>query len=281
MILEHEIPSGSKLYFGKSAKIKREIESISAKKLDSFGFNEISTPLFSYHQQDGFIDRRVLIRVNDTNNSEVSLRADSTVDVVRIATNRLARSEDIKKWFYIQPIFSFPTQEQNQIGAEILDGTLSEIANISLELLKEMRVDFKFQVANMALANRLINSYSIELEDITAVKIERLLSYGYSWMESLVNISTVEDLEDLTIYPDNIRLELLKILDIAKDIDSKNCIVSPLYYAPMHYYNSLIFRAFDGQSLYLTGGEYNIKGVNGAGFAIYTDTVIAKMMQRD
>ncbi len=34
MIFEHEIPSGSRLYFGQSAKIKREIESIASETLD-------------------------------------------------------------------------------------------------------------------------------------------------------------------------------------------------------------------------------------------------------
>ena len=37
MILEHEIPNGSKLYFGKAAKFKREIESIASTILDSNG----------------------------------------------------------------------------------------------------------------------------------------------------------------------------------------------------------------------------------------------------
>ncbi len=281
MILEHEIPSGSKLYFGKSAKLKREIENKSAKMLESFGFSEISTPLFSYHQQEGFIDSKVLVRINDTQNHEVSLRADSTVDVVRIATNRLSRSEDIKKWFYIQPIFSFPTNEHHQIGAEILDGTLSQVANISLKLLDEIGLDFKLQLANMAIANLLISNYGVDLDDIKSVKLDKLLKYNLKWIKSLVNISKVEDLKDLSIYPEDIAQELKSMLSVAKEIESSKIIVSPLYYAPMHYYNSLLFRAFNGQDLYLTGGVYNIKGVNGAGFAIYTDAIIAKKMQRD
>ena len=52
MIFEHEIPSGSKLYFGESAKVKREIEFVSAELLENLGFEEIVTPLFSYHQRE-------------------------------------------------------------------------------------------------------------------------------------------------------------------------------------------------------------------------------------
>ena len=50
MILEHEIPNGSKLYFGESAKVKRRIENIASEILDADGYEEIVTPIFSYHQ---------------------------------------------------------------------------------------------------------------------------------------------------------------------------------------------------------------------------------------
>ncbi len=280
MILEHEIPSGSKLYFGKSAKLKRDIENSSAKILEELGFSEISTPLFSYHQDETFIDSNILVRVNDTKNNSVSLRADSTVDVVRIATNRLARSENVKKWFYIQPIFSFPTNEQHQIAAEILNGELSEVADIALKLLKNINIEFTFQIANMAISNLLTENYGISIEDIKSIRLDKLLKYNLTWIEALVSITNIEDLEDLSIYPEDIASELSKMRELAKKIDSKNCILSPLYYAPMHYYNSLIFRAFSAQSLYATGGVYNIKGVSGAGFAIYTDAIIAKKMQK-
>ncbi|MCF6206764.1 MAG: ATP phosphoribosyltransferase regulatory subunit, partial [Sulfurovum sp.] len=102
MIFEHEIPSGSKLYFGESARIKREIEFVSAEMLENFGFEEIVTPLFSYHQHESFDDQKPLVRLNDEQNHEVTLRADSTADVVRIVTKRLGRSTASKKWFYIQ-----------------------------------------------------------------------------------------------------------------------------------------------------------------------------------
>ena len=41
MILEHEIPNGSKLYFGNSAKVKRRIENVASDILDKNGFEEM------------------------------------------------------------------------------------------------------------------------------------------------------------------------------------------------------------------------------------------------
>ena len=100
MILEHEIPDGSKLYFGDSAKKKREIEHVASEVLSAEGFEEIVTPLFSYHQHQSISNERELIRVNDRANYNMSLRADSTIDVVRIINKRLGRNTTHKKWFY-------------------------------------------------------------------------------------------------------------------------------------------------------------------------------------
>jgi len=280
MIYEHEIPSGSRLYFGDSAKLKREIETSSAKILEDLGFSEITTPLFSYHQHNIFNDSRVLVRINDEYNSTVSLRADSTVDVVRIATKRLSRSENINKWFYIQPIFTYPTTELYQIGAEIINGSIVDVANIAIKILKEQKLNSSFQLANIAIAHTLVNNYGFLLDDIKNIKLEKILSSKYDWIESLVNIESIADLEDLSVYPEDIKVELIKIKDVAKEIDLKDILISPLYYAPMRYYDSLVFRSFEGNRLYATGGVYSIDDVKGGGFAIYTDAIIAKKMQR-
>jgi ATP phosphoribosyltransferase regulatory subunit HisZ len=122
MIYEHEIPSLSRLYFGKSAKLKRDIEAIASDILYQEHYEEIATPVFSYHQHDS-IDEQELIRFSDNQNHIISLRADSTLDIVRIITKRLGKSSNQKKWFYIQPVYKFPTLEVNQIGVEEIENS--------------------------------------------------------------------------------------------------------------------------------------------------------------
>ena len=46
MIYEHEIPTGSKLYFGESAKLKRSLERVASELFYEAGFEEIVTPFF-------------------------------------------------------------------------------------------------------------------------------------------------------------------------------------------------------------------------------------------
>ena len=75
MIFEHEIPKGSRLYFGKSAKAKRELENKISSILDGNGFEEIVTPNFSYSQHQAIANDRKLIKFSDEQNEQVSLRA--------------------------------------------------------------------------------------------------------------------------------------------------------------------------------------------------------------
>jgi len=265
MIFEHEIPSGSKLYFGESAKVKREIEFVSAELLDNLGFEEIVTPLFSYHQHEAFENQKPLVRLNDAENHEVTLRADSTADVVRIVTKRLGRSTESKKWFYIQPTVTFPTKEQYQIGAEVIDGSFEEIAKTTTMLLKEMDAQPVMQIANIRIPHLLNEKYGVSLEVLKSMHVEQIMGAELPWIEQLVRLNKVE---------------LEKIKDAAQTVAYANMVISPLYYAKMRYYDSLTFRMFEGNSLLAMGGIYTVDGVEAAGFALYTDECIANKMKK-
>lgn len=280
MVYEHEIPSGSKLYFGESAKIKREIEFVSAEMLENFGFEEIVTPLFSYHQSECFDNTKSLVRLNDAENHEVTLRADSTIDAVRIVTKRLGRSMQSKKWFYIQPTVTFPTQEQYQIGAEVIDGSFEEIAKTTTMLLKELEAAPVMQIANISIPHLLNEKYGVSLEVLKSMHIEQIMNIELPWVAQLVQMNSVDDLSDLSAFPKDIQVELEKISDAAKNIEYAHIVISPLYYAKMRYYDSLTFRMFEGNSLLAMGGIYNIDGVEAAGFALYTDECIRNKMNK-
>ncbi len=280
MIFEHEIPLGSKLYFGESAKVKREIEFVSAELLENLGFEEIVTPLFSYHQRECFDSSKSLVRLNDEENNEVTLRADSTIDVVRIVTKRLGRSTESKKWFYIQPTVTFPTHEQYQIGAEVLDGSFEEVSKTTTMLLSEIGAEPVMQISNIAIPHLLNEKYGVSLAVLKSMHIEEIMAAELSWIEQLVRINSVDDLNDLSAFPEDIRVELEKIKEAAQNVDYATMVISPLYYAKMRYYDSLTFRMFEGNSLLAMGGIYSIDGIEAAGFALYTDECVSNKMNR-
>ncbi len=280
MVYEHEIPSGSKLYFGESAKIKREIEFVSAELLENLGFAEIVTPLFSYHQHESFDDKKPLLKLNDEQNHEVTLRADSTADVVRIVTKRLGRSTESKKWFYVQPTVTFPTKEQYQIGAEVIDGSFEEVAKTAVMLLAEMDAKPVMQIANIRIPHLLNEKYGVSLEVLKSMHVEQIMGTDLPWIEQLVRMNAVSDLGDLSAFPSDIKVELEKIKEATEQVKYDNMVISPLFYAKMRYYDSLTFRMFEDNSLLAMGGIYTIDGVEAAGFALYTDECVCYKMDK-
>jgi len=275
MIFEHEIPSKSRLYFGQSAKKKRELETICSNFLYESGFEEIVTPLLSYHQHQGFEDTTKLIRLNDENNFTLTLRADSTIDVVRIVTKRLGRTTTQKKWFYIQPVVTYPSVEQHQVGAEIIDGKFEDVLNLSIELLQKLSKKPLVQVSNIMIPKILNSRYGIDLKLFKSMEVESLMQTNYPWMKDLLELETIEDLLSVAKkLPKDLANELIKLKECVSRCNYKSIVLSPLYYAKMQYYEGLTFKAFEGNDILARGGEYVDENISAAGFTLYVDEIL-------
>jgi histidyl-tRNA synthetase len=198
MIFEHEIPEGSKLYFGDAAKRKREIEKIASDVLYEEGFEEIVTPLFSYHQHQSVSDEKELIRVNDTENHKMSLRADSTIDVVRIIDKRLGRNTTHKKWFYIQPVYRYPSCEQYQVGAEFIgESDLGAVLNQAMEIFRRLGANPLLQVSNINIPKKLSEILDIPLKDFRHINIEKFLALDIDWLTKLVYLQDPSQIDEV------------------------------------------------------------------------------------
>jgi histidyl-tRNA synthetase len=280
MILEHEIPTGSKLYFGQSAKIKRRIENIASDILDANGFEEIVSPFFSYHQHLSVSDNRELIRVNDAKNNALSLRADSTIDVVRIIEKRLGNNVDHKKWFYIQPVFRYPTEEQYQIGVEYMgEKKLSSVMNLSLEIFDKLCIKPLTQISNIMITKLLVEMFDeLSIDDFRHINIEKFLNLGVEWINKLVYLQYVEQIDEvIRISPKAIQDELQKMKDLCSEMSCDKSVLAPLYYAEMLYYDELYFRSIIGNEVFARGGRYKNEDLTSVGFAIYTDALCEEL----
>ncbi|NPA29577.1 MAG: ATP phosphoribosyltransferase regulatory subunit [Epsilonproteobacteria bacterium] len=275
MIFEHEIPAGSRLYFGESARIKRQIERIASQILEARGFAEISTPLFSYHQHMGVRDDRALIRLADPQNRELTLRADSTIDVVRLVTKRLGRSVDQKKWFYIQPVYRYPTEEINQIGAEWLGGELADVLGVMSDLLEALETEPVYQISNIRIPRLISEHFNVPLTRFEKMDVAAFLDADLPWLAELARVQSPEDLEKaLPNMPDVLQAELARMKELADACRCARCVLAPLYYAKMRYYDGLFFRCFAGNTPLASGGHFVDDDISAAGFALYTDALI-------
>ncbi len=276
MILEHEIPTGSKLYFGQAAKAKRVVENLSSDFLQSSGFEEIVTPNFSYSQHQSIDNEQELITLHDESNNKVALRADSTLDVVRIITKRLGRATEHKKWFYIQPVFTYPANETYQIGAEWIGGdNISDIINLNCDLLNKLEVKALVQIANINIPLIISKKYNIDIDLFKNGEIGSLMNIDLPWLSSLVNATSAKDLKTiLNDIPVELKPELQKLIDISNNITHTNITFSPLYYSAMKYYDDLYYRVINDNLTIANGGGYKSEGINSLGFALYTDNIL-------
>jgi len=276
MIFAHEIPEGSKLYFAKTARRKREIESIASEVLYADGFEEIVVPLFSYHQHSSVPDARELIRIGDRANHEMSLRADTTIDVVRIISKRLGRNTSHRKWFYIQPVYRYPSCEQYQVGAEVIgENDLSIALRQSIAIFGRLGITPLLQVSNINIPKKLSEMLGIPLDDFRHIRIEKLLALQIDWLTQLVYLQAPAEIDAvMAIVPDAIRTELQKIKELCEKVPYGKSVVAPLYYAKMLYYDELYFRVIEGNEVYARGGRYKNEEVTSVGFALYTDALL-------
>ena len=282
MIYEHEIPVGSKLYFGDSAKLKREIESVASEIFSKKGFGEIVTPFLSYHQH-GSIAEKELIRYADSSNHIVSLRADSTMDVVRLMNKRLGRSITQDRWFYIQPVFKFPSFEINQIGSEFVGAKSLDFAiEISGLVFGEFSLKPLLQICDINIPNILAKKFDLDISVFERSEIQKLFALGILWLDKLVKTQTLEQLNEvIQIAPKEIKNELIKMREMSEEIEYDRVVFSPLYYARMRYYDGLFFRFIEKNLTLGLGGFYECDGVKSAGFALYTDEIIKEKVGKD
>ncbi len=276
MIFEHEIPKGSRLYFGASAKRKRVLENQVCDILENSGFEEILTPNFSYSQHQAIANEKKLIKFSDEQNEQVSLRADSTLDVVRIITKRLGRTTTHKKWFYVQPIFTYPSKEEYQIGCEWIDhNNIADIMNLTADILKALKIEPILQISNINIPKLVSSELNIDIDLFKNGEIATLFKLNCEWLNELIKVKDITNLEKIiNIVPKSIKIELEKLLLNAKEVNYSNIIIAPLYYGSLRYYDGIYYRVINENLTLCNGGMYSSDDINSLGFALYTDNLL-------
>ncbi len=275
MIFEHEIPEGSKIYFGSMARQKRKLEQIASEIFYKYKFEEMVTPIFSYHQIAS-IESTKLIHLTNRDNYPMNLRADSTIDVVKLALKRIDKNSKNNRWFYIQPIYRYPSIEQHQIGAEHIGSSdLKEILDLSISIFNQ--VDFQpfLQLSNIAIPRKIASELNLPISMFKNIEIRKILSLNISWLNSLLYLETIDEVKKLIeTVPVFLKKDLQDLVLLGESLDYKNIKVASLYYTQMEYYRDLIFKFISKNKVYARGGSYSIDNLNSVGFSIYTDELL-------
>ncbi len=281
MILEHDIPNGSRLYFEDNALLKRELENYASDILFKIGFKEIVLPNFSYYQYQCSDSRNKIIKIADEANTNLALKKDSTLDALRLISHRVNKNTDNKKWYYAQVEFSYPSYESYKVGAEFLGSSdLPYLINTMLDIFSKYNDDYVLQISNINIINIICSKYDISIEDIKNKNYNELFNSNIKEIELLCNIHTVDDLDDLSAYSEDVRAELEKIKDTIKNTNYEKVVIEVFYYPEMTYYSSVFFRFFSDNIILANGGVYKDDNIISSGFAIHIDNLIEQITKK-
>ena len=192
----------------------------------------------------------------------------------------MGRNTTQKKWFYIQPVFRYPTEEQYQIGAEFIgEKNLSSVLNIAVDIFDKLKLKPLIQISNIKIPELLVEMFDeLSIEDFIHINIEKFLNLKVKWLEKLIYLQDLKQVDEvIAIAPASIGDELKKMKDLALEISYDNSVLAPIYYAKMLYYDELFFRVIENNEVYARGGRYKNSKLTSVGFAIYTDTLCEKI----
>lgn len=282
MILSHEIPQDSKLYFGKSARVKRDFENLVSEILYQNDYEEILTPTFSYLQYQRNMQSREFVRISNPFNHQITLRSDSTIDTIRLLAPHLKENNTKKKWFYIQPIFTYPTKEIHQIGVENLEECdILPFIQMSLKILEKIKIKPFLQLSNVKIPEICAREFGLSLEVFEKIDVGAIQSAN-GFLAELLEVQDKASLKALLAKaPKALQEELERLLELAEKIEYASTILAPLFYSPMSYYKGMLFRFFLENQTMILGGDYELLGQGACGFGIYTDCVILHLIKEE
>ena len=106
-------------------------------------------------------------------------------------------------------------------------------------------------------------------------EIAALFKLNCDWLNKLLKVKDIKSLENvIEVVPNNIKSELEKLLQKAKEVDYSNIIIAPLYYGMLRYYDGIYYRVISDNLTLCKGGMYSSEGISSLGFALYSDNLL-------
>lgn len=127
---EFSVPSGMRDFVLDEAKKKRTLQLELEKKLDTWGYKEVMTPSVEFYKiyEVGFDDikEEELYKFIDDNGRILTLRADMTIPIARLAATKFKDSKEALRFRYCANVFKVH---------ETLSGNKNEITDCGVELI--------------------------------------------------------------------------------------------------------------------------------------------------
>lgn len=144
-----KIPNGTRYYFGREARLRRNVEHIVMSVFDGWSYEEITTPTVDYYSLFehgmGRSQAHRAFRFTDTDGRLLALRPDVTSGVARAAVTIFADRDRPLRLCYAAPVFRQQPQshvewrrESTQTGCELIGANTSAADMEALAIASEI-----------------------------------------------------------------------------------------------------------------------------------------------
>lgn len=197
-------PEGTKDLLFEECRTRRHIQKKIEKVFNERGFNQVMTPGIEYFDlfsiKAAGIKQELMYKFSDNKGRLLSLRADSTLPIARIAATRLQKEVKPIRLYYLQKVYRNnpglmgKMNESMQAGVELLGVTGLradlEVITTACDSLATCVDDFRLELSYAGFLRSLLDEMNVSEEIKESIK-EFIESKNYGALDSLL-----DDLED-------------------------------------------------------------------------------------
>lgn len=200
-------PRGTRDFLIEDMKERKYIENIIREAVESYGFNEIKTPIFEdlelFTTKSGEGIKEELYHFQDKGGRDLSLRPEMTASVARLYNNNLQKTAKPLKMYYFGSCFRYERPQAGrfrqfwQFGIEVIGGTPiyneAEIITLVNDVLSRLKINnYEVAIGHLGIIKGVLNKLGISSEKQTEI-IASIDKEDYDLLDSILTNCNVDD----------------------------------------------------------------------------------------
>ena len=200
-------PRGTRDFLIEDMKERKYVENTIRKVVESYGFNEIKTPIFEdlelFTTKSGDAIKEEIYHFQDKGGRDLALRPELTASVSRLYDNNLQKSAKPLKMYYFGSCFRYERPQAGrfrqfwQFGVEVIGGTPvyneAEIIAMANETLKRLKIkNYEVAIGHLGIIKGVLNHLEISSDKQTQI-IASIDKEDYELLDEILTDCGVDD----------------------------------------------------------------------------------------
>lgn len=200
-------PRGTRDFLIEDMKERKYVENTIRKTVESYGFNEIKTPIFEdlelFTTKSGDAIKEEIYHFQDKGGRDLALRPELTASVSRLYDNNLQKSAKPLKMYYFGSCFRYERPQAGrfrqfwQFGVEVIGGTPvyneAEIIAMANETLKRLKIqNYEVAIGHLGIIKGVLNHLDIPSDKQTKI-IASIDKQDYDLLDEILTTCNVDD----------------------------------------------------------------------------------------